>query len=114
MITEVALVAVSTGGLAVALSFAYHRVKHYRELYEMAEDACREAHEHIIELEREAQQRQDEFDHHKKMFDYLRDSINQMLSRPVFAQLTDSQASHFIHSVAQYLADASKEPKGMN
>ena len=114
MITEAALVAVTTGVLAAALTYAYHRVKHYKELYEVTEDAVRDANEQIVILEREAQKRQDEFDHHKKMFDYLRDSINQLLSRPIFAQLSDQQANAFISSVVQYLGDARKGPEGLN
>jgi len=114
MITEVALVAVTTGALAATLTYAYHRVAHWRELYEMAEGAAGEAHEQIAALEREAQKRQDEFDHHKKMFEYLKDSINQLLSRPIFAQLSDQQANAFIQSIVQYLGDAQKGKAGLN
>ncbi len=114
MITEVALVALTTGALAATLTYAYHRVQHYKEMYEGAEVGRQELLEDVVRLEREAQKRQDEFDHHKKMFDYLKDSINTLLSRPIFAQLSDQQANAFIQSVVQYLGDASKGQEGMN
>ena len=114
MIVETALVAVTASLMAATLTFAYHRVKHYKELYEIAEAECHDAMEQIIVLEREAQKRQDEFDDHKKMFEYLKGSINTLLSRPIFAQLSDQQANSFIQSIVQYLGDAQKGKDGMN
>jgi len=114
MIVETTLVAVTTSLIAATLTFAYHRVKHYRDLYEMAESGARESFEKVVALERELQKRQDEFDNFKNAFEYFKVSINQLLSRPIFAQLTDQQANAFIQSIVQYLGDASKGKAGLN